>query len=397
MDVRGLRALVCVLVVVACSLALVSVPAAVAADAGTQRAALQEGPDGNETGSNESVQLEDADRIHIDVVIAEDGSAKVTADYQFNLYGENSSAAEWESLNESLSTDRERYVEEERDSWNDTLAKAQNQTSREMNISDVSITTEEDSQPREIGHAKVSFTWSEFALVEMTQIKAGDALSGFTLEEGTTLQFHWPEEYTVYENNGEPQIDPMPNEPAEGSVAWHGEETSFTDDQPRVELTKNGNSSAGQTPSNSGPAMPWVIVLLALALLATVGVAGWLLGRNRAGTGSIEAESEAQWRTDGSTTDDSPTDGSTAVNSSQSDDPPADGPPPELLSNEERVLRLLKQRGGRVKQQEVVSELDWTEAKTSQVVGDLRENDEIDVFRIGRENVLALPEDESGR
>jgi len=50
-----------------------------------------------------------------------------------------------------------------------------------------------------------------------------------------------------------------------------------------------------------------------------------------------------------------------------------------------------------VKQQEVVSELDWTEAKTSQVVGDLREDDEIDVFRIGRENVLALPEDESRR
>jgi len=47
----------------------------VAADAGTQRAALQDGSDGTETESNESVELEDADRIHIDVVIAENGSA----------------------------------------------------------------------------------------------------------------------------------------------------------------------------------------------------------------------------------------------------------------------------------------------------------------------------------
>ncbi|PGF15756.1 hypothetical protein CP556_06255 [Natrinema sp. CBA1119] len=387
MDVRGLRALICVLVVVACLLALVSAPFAVAADAGTQRAALQDGSDGTETDSNESVELEDADRIHIDVVIAEDGSAQVTADHQFDLYGENNSTAEWEALNESLSNDRERYVEEERDSWNDTLEKGQNETNREMNISGVSITTEVDSQPREIGHAKVSFTWSQFALTEMTQLKAGDALSGFTLGEGTTLQFHWPEGYTVYENEGERQIDPSPSELSEGSVSWQGD--SFTDDQPRVVLAKSSdsNSSADQTPSDGGPAMPWVIVLLALALLATVGVVGWLVGRNSPGDDGTDTGSDKAWRTDGSTD----------VDSSPSGDQPPDGPPPELLSNEERVLRLLERRGGRVKQQEVVSELDWTEAKTSQVVGDLREDDEIDVFRIGRENVLALPEDESRR
>ena len=44
-----------------------------------------------------------------------------------------------------------------------------------------------------------------------------------------------------------------------------------------------------------------------------------------------------------------------------------------------------------MKQQQVVQELGWTDAKTSQVVGNLREEEEIEVFRIGRENVLALP------
>jgi hypothetical protein len=39
----------------------------------------------------------------------------------------------------------------------------------------------------------------------------------------------------------------------------------------------------------------------------------------------------------------------------------------------------------------VVQELDWTDAKTSQVVGNLREDGDVEVFRIGRENVLALP------
>ena len=65
--------------------------------------------------------------------------------------------------------------------------------------------------------------------------------------------------------------------------------------------------------------------------------------------------------------------------------------PEALLSSEERVLRLLEDNGGRMKQQQVVQELDWTDAKTSQVVGTLRDDGEIEVFRIGRENVLALP------
>jgi len=72
----------------------------------------------------------------------------------------------------------------------------------------------------------------------------------------------------------------------------------------------------------------------------------------------------------------------------------AETPPAELLSNEEQVLKLLNEAGGRVKQQQVASELDWTAAKTSQVIGGLREDDELETFRIGRENVVTLPDTE---
>jgi uncharacterized membrane protein len=45
-----------------------------------------------------------------------------------------------------------------------------------------------------------------------------------------------------------------------------------------------------------------------------------------------------------------------------------------------------------MKQQDVVSELGWTEAKTSQVVGSLRDEGKLESFRLGRENVLTLPD-----
>ena len=49
-----------------------------------------------------------------------------------------------------------------------------------------------------------------------------------------------------------------------------------------------------------------------------------------------------------------------------------------------------------MKQQEVAQTLDWTDAKTSQVVRKMREEGDLDAFRLGRENVLVLPDEEFG-
>jgi len=66
----------------------------------------------------------------------------------------------------------------------------------------------------------------------------------------------------------------------------------------------------------------------------------------------------------------------------------------DLLSNEERVLQFVREQGGRVKQQEIVEAFDWTEARTSQIVRDLRDDGTLEGFRLGRENVLKLPDED---
>jgi hypothetical protein len=71
-----------------------------------------------------------------------------------------------------------------------------------------------------------------------------------------------------------------------------------------------------------------------------------------------------------------------------------DETPEELLSPEERVLRLLERNGGRMKQKRVTEELDWSAARTSQVVGNLRDEGDVESFRLGRENVLKFPDDD---
>lgn len=66
----------------------------------------------------------------------------------------------------------------------------------------------------------------------------------------------------------------------------------------------------------------------------------------------------------------------------------------DLLSNEERVVAVLKRSGGRAKQQQTIDELGWTAAKTNSVVSQLREDGTIKGFRLVRENLLELTDEE---
>lgn len=73
-------------------------------------------------------------------------------------------------------------------------------------------------------------------------------------------------------------------------------------------------------------------------------------------------------------------------------EPIESGIDPELLSDEERVLRLLKQNGGRMKQASIVEETGWSNAKVSQLLSQMDDDEEIEKLRIGRENLITLPD-----
>ncbi|WP_435155844.1 helix-turn-helix transcriptional regulator [Haladaptatus sp. DFWS20] len=66
----------------------------------------------------------------------------------------------------------------------------------------------------------------------------------------------------------------------------------------------------------------------------------------------------------------------------------------ELLSDEERVEHLLKQNGGRMKQAKIVTETNWSNAKVSQLLSSMDKDDRVDKLRIGRENLITLPDED---
>ena len=313
----------------------------------------------------------DPDSIEIDVVLAEDGSAEWEIQFRVALDDEDREAA-FAELEENVSNDPETYTERFADRIDSTVENAAAATGRPMHADGYAVRTDRQSLAREYGILAYSFRWHGFAAVDGDELHAGDAIDRYYLDTDTRMALSWPAEYELV------SVAPDPNEERERTLVWRGSETDFVSGEPRI-VVSSGGSFPSATAAFAG--------LVAIGLV-TIGAAWWYRRRfgtadsPRGGSGSPSGPA-ADEGTDPSSSG-SGTDGAE----------PSQPAPEEFLSNEERVLGLLEERGGRMKQQQVVQELGWTDAKTSQVVSNLRADGELESFRLGRENVLVLPDAE---
>ncbi len=371
----------------------------------------------------------DPDDVSLTVGLREDGSAAWTIEYRVRLDDDNTTQA-FESLRDDIEANDTQYVSEFRGRMVATADTAENATGREMEIRNVSIEANRQELPQEYGVLTYSFVWTNFAVVEDGSIVAGDALSGFFLDSETSLQFSWPAGYAVE------TVQPEPDDiRAESRLAvWNGQ-LDFGPDEPTLVVSERAaggtaTTAPGDGGSDEGGGLP-IVVIVAVGLIAVV--AAGVLYRERgggapvgtpdspAGGGAAPSGTEDDAATDASGADRPATggdDGTAAASAgtagpagADADGTGVDGAaagaaaaggdeePPwedELLSNEEQVLALVEHEGGRMKQQEVAQTLDWTDAKTSQVVRKMRDEGDLDAFRLGRENVLVLPDEEFG-
>ena len=339
----------------AAAVTLVAVLSAAVPPAAGQTAQLA-GPD----GLLGAAQVE-TDSVLLHAELRPDGAAEWRIEYRTRLDDENTTAA-FDALADDVSANRSAFTDRFAERMRRTVRTAEESTGREMALRDVSVETDRTALPAEYGIVRYTFTWEGFAAVDAETIRAGDAVAGLFLDESTSFRLSWPDGYRLVE------ADPSPDEGSPGAVTWRGP-TEFTGDEPRLELaagTPTATDTGTGPPGGEGPDGSNTLFLL-VGGIAVVGLglgAGWFLLRSR-GNGP-------------------------AGGGADGDGP--DEPPDDLLSNEERVLKLLEENDGRMKQQQVVEALGWTDAKTSQVVGKLRDDGRIEGFRLGRENVLSLPD-----
>lgn len=67
-----------------------------------------------------------------------------------------------------------------------------------------------------------------------------------------------------------------------------------------------------------------------------------------------------------------------------------DDQPASVLSDRDRLLLLVERHGGRMRQQEIVAQVEWSKAKVSRLLSELEEEGVLRKLRLGRENLIYL-------
>lgn len=337
-------------------------PAADGASAGAAQPAA--GSDAN----GQYAQAVDPDGVTMTVALQPDGDAEWTVTYRVRLEDDNETAA-FESLRNDVRSDPENYTGSFAERMRTTAGTAENATGREMSVRNVTVDARVQELGRTYGILEYTFEWTNFAVVDDDTITAGDALHGLFLDDQTTLVVSWPGAYEPADTRPTPDDDVS----GEQSVGWSGPE-DFGEGEPQVVIERRSGGSGGILAALADKTLLAAVVVA----LGSLGIAAlWFQRRRVPVSSAVETEAE-----DGTTDDENASDDEQVETAE------------ELLSNEEKVLKLVSERGGRVKQQEIVEALDWTEAKTSQVVQGLRDEGTLEAFRLGRENVLRLPDED---
>ena len=345
--------------------ALVALLVGVGTVAAAPMAAAQ--PSGSESVSVAGEPEEiDADETRLDISLQEDGSAEWSVEFWVRLDDDESTEA-FESIRDDIDEDPDAYTDQFADRIDDTVATAASATDREMSAEEFTVDTARQSFGAEYGVVRYTFTWHGFAAVDGDELRAGDAVEGLYLDDEMRLSISWPDAYDLV------SVDPEPDDERDRTVIWHGSETDFVSGEPRVVLSAGGTGLG-------------TVAIGAVALLVGIGAAGAWWYRSRSPS-STQPNDEPASHPPGESSETAPP---TAATGTDATSDPRD----DLLSNEEQVLRLLEEYDGRMKQQTVVEELGWTDAKTSKVVSSLRADEELESFRLGRENVLSLPSDD---
>jgi hypothetical protein len=307
----------------------------------------------------------DTERVLLRFDIDENGTAAVVVEYRLPI-DEAPETTAFVDLQQDIAANQSVYLDRFERRMTETVQTAAAATDRQMNITDVAVQAEIRQLPAPYGVVAYRFTWHGFAAVEDGDIRVGDALGGLYLEEGAQLQISWPEGYEAR------SVHAGVSEQRDRAAIWAGP-VWFDRTGPQLDLARGGGGSS-----------PAPVALLGLSLLFAVsGFVFWLrIRRSTDSAPPAPSSAEAPGATN--------PDGGRAMTAA----PSRSNVDVELLSNEERIIWEIERRGGRMKQRELVAALDWSDAKVSRAVTSLRADGTLDGFRIGNENVLALPAQE---
>ena len=394
-------------------------PSPLAADDDATRAADDASTVGDDARVRDAIEVEDppttvrqqtgdgitspsATRIRIG--LNPDRSADWTVSVRYSLADENETAA----FRAAADRFRAGEVGPSAELFEGFRREASRNVDRSMAIEDVDREVVVHEDPSEfdvaaeeavaVGELRLRFTWTSFLSQDGESLVLGDALTTpgnetwlRSLESAQTLEVATPEGYTV---TGTPSS--AVTQLSDGNVIVEGPQT-FEEGEPVVIVY--GPAGVG------GP--PWAMLMAAMVLAAAL-VAGSVVGYRRInpegddagdlftnGDGAPPNGADRAPEADPSAVGPSRTDAA-GDGVEEGDETGDDEPDLSLLSDEERVERLLDANGGRMRQADIVAETGWSDAKVSQLLSAMADEGRVEKLRLGRENLISMPDDAEG-
>ena len=360
-------------------------------------------------------------------IATQDGFAQST--FQIEVFGNGS--ARWtfrfvrplanDSEREQFTAFADRFESEETDFYRTYRERSVALTNTASNTTGREMTARNFSRSARIvptgnrGIVEVSFVWTNLAVVEGDRVRVADIFDGgFYIASNQWLVFEAGPDLAFDPATTEPSPDEFSGDTLAGSetLTWIGEQ-QFTDKHPRVvfgpagQVTTTGqeaattdgsaggpttNGSAGGADDQSGSSLPMLVVGLVVLVVGIGAGAAWRRGAFGSSTpsdGGAGASSVDRASADDGSSASAASAGSDAAESTASAAEPA-VPDEELLTDEDRVIRMLEDSGGRMKQANIVDETGWSKSKVSMLLSDMEDEGDISKLRVGRENIVSL-------
>ena len=237
-------------------------------------------------------------------------------------------------------------------------------TDREMEATDFNRSAGVDYRPNRMGYVEMSFRWNGFASVDGATVTVGDVFAGglyieddqsFVVQSGDGLTFVSAQPEGQYVGSSIEDAD---------SVSWSGQR-DFPDSQPRV-VFESTDASVSQ------------------------GITSWLIAAGVIVVGLGAGFAWYRFRETPTETAPSNDDKQVALTAGDASEESASIADEELLTDEDRVVKLIRENGGRMKQVDIVDETGWSKSKVSMLLSDMEEDGTISKLRVGRENIISL-------
>lgn len=266
-------------------------------------------------------------------------------------------------------------------------ARASTVADREMTVTNVTYSSTVDEP---VGTLRLEFVWTDFLDGGGDRYILQDALrtpGGGTwlrsLEDGQLLRIYTPSQYDIDESDEARQVN--------DSLVIDGPD-SFDESSFRVVY---GRSAPEPNGNDTVPDLGAVTVGATLLLLLT-GAAVWVWQRETDDEGAVPLIRPGSPDEDaGAGAVETPDDGASDAGAGAATGA-SDGVDLDLLSDEERVEHLLERNGGRMRQADIVTETDWSDAKVSQLLSRMADEERVEKLRLGRENLISLPDADLG-